>query len=255
MLLFFYLLPFSYFFHTRLLGSSLAFHATFELGAALVVVALVRSGGFHESLATSGLNYLAFVCLYEVGYLVNDLISAKREEGGRRRGPQSVGSVWLSAWISGRLLFFVWLTWIMGRLTSLEWWSYFAALSFAFGIHNALRNSEFKTVTFLWLSWFRLMAPIIFVVEDSQRLGVGLAAAMGYSVFRSLGYMDSKGLLRMPGRKRSEYRLLFFVFPLVGALALWPYSEAEGFLALSAYFSLAAISGTIVRAIRPGGKR
>ncbi len=242
---FIYLLPFSYFLNTRLRGGSLAFHAIFEWLAAIIVVLFVGDATPSQALVAAGLSYLAFISIYEIGYLVNDLFAAHKELRGRKRGPQSARGGWVAAWFASRLASFALATGLMGALAAPGWWSFFAALCAVFALHNSLTDREYKTATFLWLAWLRFMAPLIFVVQDSQRLGVGLGAAMAYAAFRMFGYLDSKGLLQMPGRQRPGFRLFFFLMPLAGSLALWSYDGARGFLVLTGYYAIAAALGTV----------
>ncbi|MEQ1777321.1 MAG: hypothetical protein ABL863_02110 [Nitrosomonas sp.] len=247
---FIYLFPFSYFFNTRLRTGSLGFHAIFEWLAAVILVLVVGATGPMPALANAGLSYLAFISLYEIGYMVNDLFAAHKEKGGRRRGPQGINGGWITAWFVSRIITFALTTSLMGKLAAPEWWSFFAALCVVFALHNVLQDREFKAATFLWLAWFRFMAPIMFVVQDTQRMGIGLAAAMTYAAFRLFGYLDSKDLLQMPGRQRPGFRLFFFMMPLAGSLALWPYEAARGFLILIGYYVLVAILGTAIGAVQ-----
>lgn len=242
---FVYLIPFSYFYDTRLRSGSLAFHVLFEWVAAVALALLLGVKSPIESLLGVILSYLAFISLYEIGYLVNDLFASRKEIGGRKRGPQHASGVLVFAWICSRLMAFVLATIVFGKFFSPEWWSFFMAIIVVFALHNELIDSEFKCVTFLWLAWLRFMAPIIFVVQDDQRLGVCLAAGMTYASFRLFGYIDSKGLLQMPGRQRPGFRLFFFLMPLTGVLALWPYDNARGFLVLVLYFALVSVLGTV----------
>ena len=245
-----YLLPFTYFYDTRLRTSSVSFHVIFEWLAAVVLALAVGCGSPAQALTAAGLSYLAFISLYEIGYLINDLFASRQEVDGRLRGPQGVGRVWVAAWFVMRLGVFMFVTVLMGKLTAAEWWSYFAALCVVFALHNELTDREFKSATFLWLAWLRFMAPVIFVVQDTQRLGVGLAVAMAYSSFRLFGYLDSKGLLKMPNRQRPGFRLFFFLMPLTGTLALWTYDDARGFVVLTGYYALAAALGTALGTVR-----
>lgn len=240
-----YLLPFSYFLNTRLREGSVAFHLVFEWLAAVVLVLAVGAAAPLQALAMAGLTYLAFISLYEMGYLANDLYAARRESGGRRRGPQAASRGWVLAWCVSRLAVFALVTVWLDLLVVPGWWSFHLALCLTFALHNVLQDSELKSATFLWLAWLRFMAPVMFVVDDTQRLGIGLAAALSYVVFRLLGYLDSKGLLRMPGRQRASFRLFCFVMPLIGLLALWPSKGAEGFMVLTGYFAVAAAVGTL----------
>lgn len=241
---FVYLLPFTYFYDTRLRTGGVAFHVIFEWLAAVVLALAVGAASPAHSLTAAGLSYLAFISLYEIGYLVNDLFASRKEPGGRQRGPQGTSGIWMAAWFVTRLAAFTFATALMGKLAVPEWWSFFTALCVVFALHNGLTDRECKAVTFLWLAWFRFMASVMFVVQDAQRLGVALAAAMAYASFRLFGYLDSKGLLQMPGRQRTGFRLCFFLMPLSGVLALWPYEGARGFMVLTGYYALAAAMGT-----------
>jgi len=246
---FLYLLPFTYFLNTRLRGGSVSFHLIFEwLAAGLLAVSIGGSDVYTSLLLALG-SYLAFISLYEIGYLVNDLFAANKEVGGRKRGPQGASIGWIMLWFGVRLLVFLLVTVLMGRLLSPEWWSFFAALMLVFALHNLLEDKEMKSATFQWLAWLRFMAPVVFVVEESLLMGVGLAAAVAYVSFRMFGYLDSKGLLQMPGRKRSSFRVCFFLMPLVGVMVLWPYESARGFVILSCYFALAASLGSLLQII------
>lgn len=242
---FIYLLPFTYFYDTRLRTSSVAFHLVFEWLAAVVLVLLVGGACPVGAWVGAGLSYLAFISLYEIGYLYNDLFSSRKEIDGRQRGPQGAKGGWVAAWFIARLASFVLATVLIGKWAVPDWWSFFAALCVVFTLHNVLTDRELKAATFLWLAWFRFMAPVMFVVQDKQRLGIGLAAAMAYASFRLFGYLDSKGLLQMPGRQRRSFRLFFFLMPLVGALALWPYEDTMGFLVLTCYYTLVAALGSL----------
>ena len=241
---FFYLLPFSYFYQTRLKEGALAFHILFEWLAALWLVAWIGSGAsFLQDVLAVFLSYVAFISIYELGYMANDLHAAKHETDGRRRGPQGASFLWVCLWVFSRLVSFFACTVLMNHFFYASWWLFFAALVAVFSLHNILDDREMKTATFSWLAWFRFMAPVIFVINIDQIMGVGLAAVVGYVSYRKLGYRDSKGLLFMPGRKRMSFRLFFFLIPLAGVAALGPYEHAKGYLLLVVYWAAVSITG------------
>ena len=247
---FVYLVPFTYFWSTRLRHGSVGFHATFEwLAAALLVLSLANGDPFN-ALLTALLSYSAFISIYEMGYLANDLIVAPKEEGGRQRGPQDASMAWVVSWMAVRLFVFGIVTIALGHLLSVQWWTFFVALAALFTFHNVIADKELKAGTFLWLSWFRFMAPIMFAVPSTYLLGIGMACAMSYSAFRQFAYLDSKGLLVMPGRKRPAFRWAFFMWPLLPAAALASYPEAKGLVILFVFYAMAATVGVWVQRYR-----
>lgn len=199
--------------------------------------------------------YLAFISLYELGYMVNDLYSVQKEFDGRQRLPESPSFKWIVVWVLFRIIVFLGVTVILHQWDQTSWWLFFIALILILILHNLFQDREFKTLTFSWLAWFRFMAPVIFVVQDHQIMGVGLAVAVGYVAFRHLGYLDSKGLLKMPGRQRPKFRLFFFTIPMVGVIALWPYNEARGYILLAVYWAIVSILGTMLNQIKLPKKR
>ncbi|WP_162782023.1 hypothetical protein [Arenimonas caeni] len=238
-----YSLPFYWFWGTRLRSASVAFHLLFEWGAAVFLILALSGGDWGPALYRGILCYLAFISLYEIGYIINDLKIARREVGGRLRGPQGAHAAWFWTWIATRLSLFAVTTVLLGTHLSLAWWTFFGALAFVFALHNIIADREIKAGTFLWLSWFRFMAPMVFVLPAHLVLGVGLACSMSYSAYRQIGYLDSKGMLLMPGRKRATFRLVFFLWPMAGAVALATFPDALGFHLLTGYFGVIAILG------------
>ena len=235
-----YFVPFAYFARTRLVEGSLAFHALFEWGAALVLAALFGVSGTWGSMLFALGAYLAFISLYEIGYLFNDLIASKKEAAPRLRGPQGASLTWMGGWVLVRLGCFAMVTVVLGASERADWWMFFGALLVVFALHNVIQDKESKAATFLWLAWFRFMAPVIFIIQPTQRMGVAMGAVGLYAAFRLFGYLDSKGLLAMPGRQRMKFRATFFLIPLSAAAATWSYPEAGGFRFMVLYFAAVA---------------
>jgi hypothetical protein len=252
---FVYLLPFSYFVHTRLSKGSLEFHALFEWGAALVLTGAFGVAGTWGSMLFALEAYFAFISLYEVGYLFNDLISTKRELAARLRGPADATPAWLVAWVSSRLMAFTALTLFLDVTGRGDWWLFFGAMLSVFALHNLLQDKDSKASTFLWLAWFRFLAPVVFVVQSSQRMGIALGAASLYAGFRLFGYLDSKGLLVMPRRQSMTFRATYFLMPLFSAIAMFDYPEALGFRCMVFYYAALASVALAAQNIRAGSWR
>jgi hypothetical protein len=247
-----YLLPFAYFLETRLRRSSISFHAVFEFGAAVVLACAVGREQPVTALSTAAYCYLAFISIYEIGYLVNDLYSARRETSGRHRGPQEAAALWMACWIMVRLIVFLVVSFASGLWKVAGWWVFFGGLCAVFALHNLWSDRELKVATFLWLAWFRFMAPIAFVVEPNEFMGVAFGAGMLYAGFRMFGYLDSKGLLAMPGRHKPQFRTVFFMIPLAAAIPLAQFEHSRGFILLAFYFAASALVGGLVSKLGMG---
>ncbi len=239
-----YLFPFVYFWRTRLSEGTLAFHVLFEWGAAASVAFFFGAYGT-ASLPRAFACYVAFIALYEIGYIYNDLVASGGREDERLRGPQGAGRSWIGAWVAVRVGTFLAVTLVLGMEVAPAWWLFFGGLGLVFTAHNLLQEKEQKTATFLWLAWFRFSAPVAFVVESSQRMGVALAAVGLYGSFRLLGYMDSKGLLKMKTRREMRFRSTFFIVPLVSVVGTATWEEARAYQTLVVYFACIALGARL----------
>lgn len=247
-------LPFAYFLTTRLRQGSLAFHVLFEWGAALVVAAWLAGPDWPRAVLLAAISYLAFISLYEIGYLVNDRFAARRESGGQSRGQGAVAPGWVALWIAARLAAFALATTVAGAWPALAWWGFFGGLALVFALHNLITDREIRAITFIWLAWFRFMAPLFWVVPPAEFAGIGLAAAMVYVMFRQFGYLDSKGLLAMPGRQRPRFRLAIFGLPLIAVPAFLHFPGTRGLVLLLGYFATMAAAGTLASLLNPGAR-
>lgn len=242
-----YLLPFSYFARTRLLQGSAVFHISFEWGAAILLAGLFGVDGLN-SVWTAGFVYLAFISIYEIGYLGNDLIATRFETEPRVRGPQEATWWWLVPWIGSRLATFAGVTVYLGwAAASPNWWLFFASLCIVFTLHNLFRDNSLKSVTFIWLAWFRFVAPVFFILVPSQRMGIIFGGGLLYAMFRLFGYLDSKGVLNLPKRKDIRFRAAFFTLPGSAVVATIGLPEAVGFQALVVYFVTVAMVALLVK--------
>lgn len=241
-----YFVPFGYFLGTRLSKGDAAFHLFFEWLPAAMLAAAFGIGKPGPNLAFAALSYGAFISIYEIGYVMNDYIAARKERDGRARGEQA-GSTAIATMIVIRLAAFAAFTSAAAMQTNALWWGYFASLAVVFTLHNVIMDSEMRVITFRWLALLRFMAPIFAILQTGPMLGVAAGAAMVYVGFRELGYMDSKSLLAMPGRKRGRFRLASFVIPLCALPMLAAIPEARPLAGLLAWFALVASAGSLLR--------
>ncbi len=230
------LCPFWYFWDTRLRRGSLAFHLTFEWLSALLVVAFFGRGPLLGDLLQLPFAYLAFISIYEIGYICNDYFAARYEQGSRPRGADRYSNPQILAMIAIRIVAFAFFSKILGRLDDPQWGGFYLALSLVFGLHNLPLPVELKVITFTWLSVCRFAAPSLFLIRASHVPALFLSTLVFYSGFRLLPYMDSKGILLMPGRRKPAFRLCYFVSVLPLAWYLRAHPGGDLFLCLNLYF-------------------
>lgn len=245
-------LPGAYFASTRLRNGYLAFHVAFEWAPALLLAALFGRYAPLSSMGLALLAYLAFISVYEIGYIVNDRYSALRETDGRVRGSQTAGPLTIAAWIAIRLGCFLAATYAIGAWHSPAWWGFFLSLAAVFAFHNLVTDREIRTFSFVWLAWLRFMAPVFWIIEPTQLFGIGTGNALVYVIFRELAYLDSKALLAMPGRQRPNVRLTAFVLPVLALPAVCTQPSGRGLALLIVWFAAVALAGRALGLPRDG---
>jgi hypothetical protein len=237
------LLPMGYFWGTRIEGNSWTFHLAFEWFPALMVTLLFSGLPWSMSIALTFANYLAFICVYECGYVCNDYFTTRHEELSRTRGSEKWHWSQVVLLIVIRLLVFGWLAHHLGKAQDYAWLGFFAFLALVFTLHNQKMGTELKLITFAWLSLMRFVAPCLFLLPSHYRFPLIVSGLLFYTGFRSLAYLDSKGALRLPGRRSWQFRISYFVSILPLSLALQGYAGARILLILGIYFSVLAILG------------
>ncbi len=244
-------LPFWYFWDSRLRHGSLAFHLTFEWLSAILIAALFGQGPIYSDLAQLPWAYLAFISVYEIGYICNDYFAARFEQGSRPRGADRYNTGQIVGMILVRLSFFAAVSHLLGRIDDPHWRGFYLALSLVFGLHNLPLPVELKVITFTWLSVCRFAAPTLFLIAPNYVPALFLSTLAFYSGFRLLPYMDSKGILRLPGRRKPVFRLCYFLSILPLAWYLKGYAGGELFLVLNLYFVSLALAGFCWNLVRP----
>lgn len=209
-------LPFFYFLITRLKNlKNFIFHSYFEWIPAVGLLFLLEDTGLVASLKEFLFGYLAFISIYEIGYLTNDQLSEKSESNPRKRLDNNLSRINLLVLILVRVGVFIGVTIYLGFDSSIIWWSFYLLLGLSFFLHNLITNNDYRLITFLNLSVFRFFAPIfIFLsLENFQLLFPVILVC--YSFFRTLIYMDNKDLLSVKSRKSPLFNLSFFVITFI----------------------------------------
>lgn len=240
------LIPFGYFLSSRLKSvRDVAFLIATSWLPAIWLIMRLDGKNLVEAISGFLLGYLAFIAVYEVGYLTNDLWDARRSHNGRARFDHVVGPAYLAGFVAVRLACWVAVASLTGWVSNPVWLAGFGALLIALAQHNLTPSPALRLASFLELAVLRFLLPILALVPRGQLWVVTLVALLLYAYPRFLSYMDSKSLLRLNEGRGRTFGLaqLLSLAPLLLFIA---YVTATPVIAeLLAYFILAYAIGSI----------
>ncbi|AMM51670.1 hypothetical protein TH61_11450 [Rufibacter sp. DG15C] len=215
-----YLFPFSYFFQSRLQKNrDLIFHLYYEWLLAFMLLYFLSNNSFFYVFKDFILAYLAFISIYEIGYLGNDVYSVRNEDNPRFRIENfNPSNSQLFVWICFRIIVFIWVTFYLNLFLSYTWWVFHCIVAVFFYLHNVLKEKELKVFTFVNLALTRFLAPIFIFLEREDLALIMPSIFVTYVLYRSLTYMDSKKLLNMPSRSLVGFKFKFYL--LIGGVSI-----------------------------------
>jgi hypothetical protein len=209
-------LPFFYFQQTRLNNKkALFFHGVYEWIPAFILS--LYSSPAYVTVVDLLLYYLAFISVYEMGYLLNDQL-AHWEENGRKRTDRLSKSR-IALFVVIRLVVFLSITSFQGHMGAPLWWAWYSILILQFALHNFVKLPSLNVITFSTLAFIRFFSPIIVLVPPSLITTLVLPVFLNYVLFRLFIYMDSKEMLKKFDRQSNNYRLGYYLV-LFGLSAL-----------------------------------
>jgi len=228
-------IPFVYFLKTRLNNlKARVFQVFFEWAPAILLV-------FYYTFSFSFIPYwlayyLAFISIYEIGYLVNDQIANHRE--GERKRVKLFAPFEVFFFIGIRIVTFVLISYVT-RPDGNQWWLWYSLLLVVFLFHNVLRENTLKTITFSYLAFARFFSPIVLLV-GVMNINLLVPIFIHYVLFRLITYMDSKNLIDF-NRQTNFFRMTFHLLGGVFSICLTIITNSYLPLWISAYYIL--ISG------------
>ncbi|WP_026462935.1 hypothetical protein [Adhaeribacter aquaticus] len=216
-----FLFPFTYFFRSRLQAvTDIVFHLYYEWLLAFVLLFYFSGNEFWLSVHNFLLAYLAFISIYEIGYLGNDVYSVRNETDPRLRIKNfNPTNFQLMVWVLFRVAVFFVITDYLKVWGNYEWWIFYAVIVVFFYLHNVIKQKELKTFTFINLAFTRFLAPVFIFLSNEHLLLIVPSVLLCYVFYRTLTYMDSKGLLNLPTRKEASFKVNYYLL-LGGVSAL-----------------------------------
>ncbi len=196
--------------------STLIFHCYYEWIVSVGILYLLEGYSLSDSFRYFFLAYLAFISIYEIGYLFNDIYSIRYERNPRPRLSKiQWNGTLLIVYIVMRSLVFIAISLWLNVLITRIWIYFYCFLFVAFTLHNLLRKEELKPITFSCLAFLRFFAPVFpFISVDTFHL-VFPPFFICYFLYRLINYLDSKDFLVMPSRKTPEWKLSFYLITLI----------------------------------------
>jgi len=181
----------------------------------------ISGDGLAKSALLFAAGYLCFICIYEIGYLINDSWDAQKSPNGRQRArfPRTRGYV--AVFLAVRLAVWAALGTLSGWIGDPVWLGAFAVLVLAFAEHNLIPSAGLRSASFFQLACLRFMIPVIGATPHDRLPLLILVSILFYTYFRFIGYLDGKGQLDMPERRHKAFGLVQTAMfaPLIGYLA------------------------------------
>lgn len=212
------LVPFGYYLVTRLntLREFLYVVATQWIPG----VWLIHRLGDVDLLAALGLyaiGYLAFISIYEIGYFVNDTWDARRRPNARHRFTYDVGVAYVILFTIIRLAAWTAISLLADLIFMPEWIIGYIVLVITVALYNTSISDTARSALFVQMTYLRYILPIFIFAGPENLLLLIFISTIMYNYFRFLSFLDGKGFLAMPEKKRELFGILqtIMFFPLV----------------------------------------
>lgn len=235
---FFLLLPFLYAFFSRMKGlRGFAFNAMTAWVPGILLVALhADSLDAWGAAVRYGLGYLAFISIYELGYLANDTWGLQKDETPRRRIAVDFSMLFVLLFVAGRLGLAFGLAVYLGVWGTSWFFGLLVATFLVIGLHNLVSVQSVKFETFIQMSAIRFSFPVLLASEAASAVVTVLVGLAFFALPRLFTYQYSKGRLNLPERSEVWYSLANVAAMLPLVLVIFSMSDQASVLVLWGYF-------------------
>lgn len=185
-----------------------------------------------HSVSAFVLGYVCFICIYEIGYMINDSFGLKHDSTPRKRVDVEFSRLFILLFFFLRLITFGAILITYDLLADLYVWTASLSLAFVLILHNTIQKVELKLITFLQLSLMRFTLPILFALlilgqaESSAMLF--LIGLLLFTYPRFLTYLEAKDRLVLPERKAISFLMYSHLvsLPMLAVVATTEKSSA-----------------------------
>jgi hypothetical protein len=182
-----------YMFATRLPGSrDLAYLVFTQWVPSIWILHRLVGSDLIEATLYFAIGYMAFISVYEVGYLANDKWDAKRHRNGRHRANFSTGFSYLAIFLAVRGIIWVSVGVASGWIFYWPWLLSYAVLAAGICQHNLLRSYALRTASFFGLAYLRFLVPVLGPLPREDLFLVVTICCLFYVYVRFLSHLDAK---------------------------------------------------------------
>ncbi|WP_420316477.1 hypothetical protein [Ekhidna sp.] len=205
------LIPFFYFQQTRLNTiKSFVFHSYMEWLSAILILFLLEGFTITNSVQSFIVGYLIFISIYEIGYIANDHLSIRKERNPRKRSVFT-NTFQIVLAVSIRLFFFLFVIYVLDAWYDIRIWVSYSLLVITFIMHNSIKMMDYRLLSFINLAILRYFLPIIIFLDINTIQLLLPPVLLGYVLFRSFIYADSKDLLSLINGRTNSFNLFFYL--------------------------------------------
>lgn len=207
-----YFLPITYFQDSRLNRWALVGYNGLVEWLPAFALSIAYSGLSVSTFTSVILNYLTFICIYEIGYITNDYYSERYESRPRGRLGSiisRVGNAEIIGVIIARLLVFGLIGYFVGGFSEIKWIAFNSMLAATFFLHNIL-PSKSRVSTFFSLSSFRFFAPMLLTVPNEVLYVLFPTVLLNNSLYRVTVYIRNKSSLGDEAGEAVSYKIWFY---------------------------------------------
>jgi hypothetical protein len=245
-----FIVPGTYFLSTRLNNTrAVVYHGYSEYLLGILIM-WWSSQSIGEAIINFVSGYAAFIAVYELGYMANDLLASQEEESPRQRLTIQPSRCWIALWSISRLFVFATFSYIIASDNFTRWAVFYMLLVVTFALHNGLRNIDFKILTFIGLALCRFYAPLVGQVASETLARCLPGILIHYVFFRTLTYMDSKGLLVLRERRSVNFKLGYSAFAIPSSVVICVLLQDYTTLVLNVYFLILWVAVAALSRVR-----
>jgi len=189
-------LPFFYYKYSRLNFISSYFYFFFDyLLLPLLILFWIQNSLFLKNILLFFVSFIGYISIYEIGYLLNDCVSVKKETNPTLRADAKINSK-LKELIIIRITFFILIIILLLNFINIKnvliYLFGILLVSFIFGIHNFSKIFKIRYITFPLLRFSHFIIPLL--IFDINFLIIFFVYFLFYFLYDEISYLNRNNI-------------------------------------------------------------